>query len=103
METLLFCLPVVKTLPELPHPLGERQLTVAKEYPLLSEALAIHQIVEILGKVLGRPLQYVPIKATQERLGHSRPAIVLYAHVLDASAAEMMGGQLGDRFPVSCG
>ena len=45
----------------------------------------------------------VPIKAAQERLGHSRPDILLgfYAHVLDASAdmaAEIMSGHLGDRF-----
>ncbi len=42
----------------------------------------------------------VPIKAAQERLGHSRPDILLkiYAHVLDASAdaaAESLSGQLG--------
>jgi integrase len=41
----------------------------------------------------------VPIKAAQERLGHSRPDILLkiYAHVLDASAdaaAESLSGQL---------
>ena len=32
----------------------------------------------------------IPIKAAQERLGHSRPDILLkiYAHVLDASADE---------------
>jgi len=42
----------------------------------------------------------VPIKAAQQRLGHSRPDILLkfYAHVLDASAdaaAESLSGQLG--------
>ncbi|HEV2135120.1 MAG TPA: tyrosine-type recombinase/integrase [Terracidiphilus sp.] len=41
----------------------------------------------------------VPIKAAQERLGHSRPDILLkfYAYVLDASAdaaAESLSGQL---------
>ncbi|HEY1256937.1 MAG TPA: ATP-binding cassette domain-containing protein, partial [Terracidiphilus sp.] len=41
----------------------------------------------------------VPIKAAQQRLGHSRPDILLkfYAHVLDASAdtaAESLSGQL---------
>jgi integrase len=45
----------------------------------------------------------VPIKAAQERLGHSRPDILLkiYAHVLDASAdaaAETLSGQLSGRF-----
>jgi hypothetical protein len=42
----------------------------------------------------------VPLKAAQERLGHSRPDILLkfYAHVLDASAdmaAETLSGQFG--------
>ncbi len=42
---------------------------------------------------------HVPVKAAQERLGHSRPDILLkfYAHVLDASAdaaAESLSGQL---------
>jgi integrase len=42
----------------------------------------------------------VPLKAAQQRLGHSRPDILLkvYAHVLDASAdmaAETLSGQLG--------
>jgi integrase len=41
----------------------------------------------------------VPIKAAQERLGHSRPDILLkfYTHVLDESAdmaAETLSGQL---------
>jgi site-specific recombinase XerC len=45
----------------------------------------------------------VPLKAAQERLGHSRPDILLgfYAHVLDASAdmaAATMSGQLGGGF-----
>ncbi len=45
----------------------------------------------------------VPIKAAQERLGHSRPDILLkiYAHVLDASAdtaAETLSRQLSGRF-----
>jgi integrase len=45
----------------------------------------------------------VPIKAAQERLGHSRPDILLkfYAHVLDASAdmaAETLSGQFGGGF-----
>jgi integrase len=44
----------------------------------------------------------VPIKAAQERLGHSRPDILLkiYAHVLDASAdaaAATLSGGLGGR------
>ena len=48
----------------------------------------------------------VPIKAAQERLGHSRPDILLkiYAHVLDASAdaaAESLSGQLRGRFSVA--
>jgi hypothetical protein len=45
----------------------------------------------------------VPIKAAQQRLGHSRPDILLrfYAHVLDASAdmaAELLSGQLSIGF-----
>jgi hypothetical protein len=45
----------------------------------------------------------VPLKAAQERLGHSRPDILLkfYAHVLDASAdmaAETLSGQFGRGF-----
>ena len=45
----------------------------------------------------------VPIKAAQERLGHSRPDILLkfYAHVLDESAdmaAETLSGRLGGGF-----
>jgi hypothetical protein len=45
----------------------------------------------------------VPLKATQQRLGHSRPDILLrvYAHVLDASAnlaAATLSGQLGGGF-----
>ena len=44
----------------------------------------------------------MPIKAAQERLGHSRPDILLkfYAHVLDESAdmaAETLSGQLSGR------
>ena len=46
---------------------------------------------------------HVPLKAAQERLGHSRPDILLkfYAHVLDASAdaaAESLSGQLSGTF-----
>jgi len=45
---------------------------------------------------------HVPIKAAQERLGHSRPDILLkfYAHVLDESAdmaAETLSGQLSGQ------
>ena len=45
----------------------------------------------------------IPLEAAQERLGHSRPDILLkfYAHVLDASAdmaAETLSGQFGSRF-----
>ncbi len=44
----------------------------------------------------------VPIKAAQQRLGHSRPDILLkhYTHVLDASAefaAETLSSQLTDK------
>jgi hypothetical protein len=46
---------------------------------------------------------HVPVKAAQERLGHSRPDIVLkfYAHVLDDSAdmaAETLSGQLSGQY-----
>lgn len=34
-------------------------------YPLVSEALTVHQIVETLSKVVGRPLKYVPITDEQ--------------------------------------
>jgi len=45
----------------------------------------------------------VPLKAAQQRLGHSRPDLLLnvYAHVLDASAdlaAATLSGQLGGGF-----
>jgi hypothetical protein len=45
----------------------------------------------------------IPLKAAQERLGHSRPDILLsfYAHILDASAdmaAETLSGQLAGGF-----
>lgn len=45
---------------------------------------------------------HVPVKAAQERLGHSRPDILLkfYAHVLDESAdmaAETLSGQLSGQ------
>ena len=44
----------------------------------------------------------VPIKAAQQRLGHSRPDLLLkrYAHVLDESAkiaAETLSSQLGGK------
>ncbi len=46
---------------------------------------------------------HVPVKAAQERLGHSRPDILLkfYAHVLDESAdmaAETLSGQLSGQY-----
>ncbi|MDQ2834258.1 MAG: site-specific integrase [Acidobacteriota bacterium] len=49
---------------------------------------------------------HVPLKAAQERLGHSRPDILLkfYAHVLDGSAdaaAESLSGQLSGTFPAA--
>jgi hypothetical protein len=45
----------------------------------------------------------VPLKAVQERQGHSRPDILLkfYAHILDVSAdmaAETLSGQLSGSF-----
>jgi hypothetical protein len=47
----------------------------------------------------------VPLKAARERLGHSRPDILLkfYAHVLDASAdvaAETLSGQFKGGFSI---
>ena len=49
----------------------------------------------------------VPLKAAQQRLGHSRPEILLnvYAHVLDVSAdlAAALSGQLGGRIFGSSG
>jgi uncharacterized protein YbjT (DUF2867 family) len=45
--------------------LANSSLPSQKVYALVSEALTVHQIVETLGKVLGRPLQYVPITDEQ--------------------------------------
>jgi uncharacterized protein YbjT (DUF2867 family) len=45
--------------------LGRTGLPSQKMYPLVSEALTVHQIVEILSKALGRPLKYVPITDEQ--------------------------------------
>lgn len=40
-------------------------LPLQKVYPLVSEALTVHQIVETLSGVLGRPLKYMPITDEQ--------------------------------------
>lgn len=45
--------------------LGSTGLPSQKIYPLVSEALTVHQIVEILSKALGRPLKYVSITDEQ--------------------------------------
>ena len=45
--------------------LASASLPSEKVYPLVSEALTVHQIVETLSKVLGRPLKYVPITDEQ--------------------------------------
>ena len=45
--------------------LAGTSLPSQKVYPLVSEALTVHQIVETLSKVLGRPLKYVPITDEQ--------------------------------------
>jgi uncharacterized protein YbjT (DUF2867 family) len=45
--------------------LASTSLPSQKVYPLVSEALTVHQIVEILSNVLGRPLKYVPITDEQ--------------------------------------
>ena len=36
-----------------------------KFYPLVSETLTVRQIIEILGKAIGRPIRYVPITDEQ--------------------------------------
>ena len=58
--------------------LASTSLPSQKVYPLVSEALTVHQIVEALSKVLGRSLKYVPItdehwaEAARERInGHA--------------------------------
>ncbi len=45
--------------------LGGTSLPSQRVYPLVSEALTVQQIVKTLSKVLGRPLQYVPITDEQ--------------------------------------
>jgi uncharacterized protein YbjT (DUF2867 family) len=45
--------------------LASASLPSEKVYPLVSEALTIHEIVETLSKVLGRQLKYVPITDEQ--------------------------------------
>ena len=45
--------------------LASASLPSGKVYPLVSEALTVHQIVETLSKVLGRQLKYVPITDEQ--------------------------------------
>ena len=45
--------------------LAGTSLPSQRVYPLVSEALTVHQIVEILSKVVGRPLKYVPITDEQ--------------------------------------
>lgn len=45
--------------------LANPRLPSQKVFPLVSEALTVHQIVDSLSKVLGRPLKYVPIPDEQ--------------------------------------
>ncbi|WP_263416356.1 NmrA family NAD(P)-binding protein [Terriglobus albidus] len=45
--------------------LASPSLPRQKVFPLVSEALTVHQIVDSLSKVLGRPLKYVPITDEQ--------------------------------------
>ena len=45
--------------------LASTSLPPQREYPLVTEVRTVHQIVEILSRVLGRPLQYVPITDDQ--------------------------------------
>ena len=45
--------------------LAGTSLPSQRVYPLVSEALTVHQIVETLSKVVGRPLRYVPITDEQ--------------------------------------
>jgi integrase len=92
--------------------------TIMKPGPIWHETLLARRI-QPLARELGLPhitwrlLRHwgatqmvearVPLKAAQERLGHSRPDILLkfYAHVLDESAdaaAETLSGQLSGKF-----
>jgi uncharacterized protein YbjT (DUF2867 family) len=54
--------------------LGASSASSEKVYPLVSETLTVRQIVETLGKAIGRPIRYVPItdeqwaSAVKERL-----------------------------------
>lgn len=56
--------------------LSSTGLPSQRVYPLVSEALTVQQIVQTLSKVLGRPLNYVPItdeqwaNAVKERINH---------------------------------
>jgi uncharacterized protein YbjT (DUF2867 family) len=45
--------------------LASTSLPSQQVYPLVSEAITVHEIVETLSKVLGRPLKYVPITDEQ--------------------------------------
>lgn len=45
--------------------LANSSLPLQKVFPLVSEALTVHQIVDALSKVVGRPLKYVPITDEQ--------------------------------------
>lgn len=45
--------------------LANPSLPLQKVFPLVSEALTVHQIVDTLSKVVGRPLKYVPITDEQ--------------------------------------
>jgi integrase len=80
-----------------PHSIWIQKLLTLHRLPHITWRLLRHwgatQMVE----------ERVPIKAAQQRLGHSRPDILLkfYAHVLDASAdtaAESLSGQLSGGF-----
>jgi uncharacterized protein YbjT (DUF2867 family) len=45
--------------------LASSQSRVAKVYPVVSETQTVRQIVETLGKAIGRPIRYVPITDQQ--------------------------------------
>ena len=45
--------------------LGASKASSETVYPLVSETLTVRQIVEVLGKAIGRPIRYVPITDEQ--------------------------------------
>ncbi len=85
-------------------PIGHEQILGKKIQPV-ARKLGLPHIIWRLLRHWGATQMVenrVPIKAAQQRLGHSRPDLLLvkYAHVLDesaAAAAEILSSQLGGK------